>query len=325
MGSLGATQRYPEVIDDLFAGRTVTLLGRYASPGRANVTLSGYQGGKEWSAVFDVTLPEYAIGSGYVPRIWALRRVGQLLADIKQGNSDPALVTEALVIAKRFGVATDFTHFVVDAQGNANMTYSPVPVADTGSVAVDTSAALSGYGKGTAVGAAPDSPVRYFADRSLPMQAGYLTDTKLAGDEKLVDLSFGSDLYFTFAQAEAAFGASGLLSTATNAKFELLGRSFRVTDPAWAAANTRELPSEAAAIPGPSWRPSEVATEVAVIHAGTAPTTIVADPAGTTMPIDVEAGGGCTVVAWTGLAPPAARGGILVFAALLFARRRRFS
>ena len=248
-----------------------------------------------------------------------------LLADIKQGNPDPALVSEAFVIAKRFGVATDFTHFVVDAQGNANMTYSPVPVADAGSVAVDTSAALSGYGKGTAVGAAPDSPVRYFADRSLPMQGGYLTDTKLAGDEKLVDLSFGSNLYFAFAQDEAAFGAAGLLSTATNAKFELLGRSFRVTDPAWAAANARELPSEAAAIPEPSWRPSEVATEVAVIHAGTAPTTVAADPSSTTMPIDLEAGGGCTVVAWTGSAPPAPRGGILVFAALLFARRRRRS
>ena len=86
MGSLGATQRYPEVIDDLFAGRTVTLLGRYASPGRANVTLSGYQGGKPWSAVFDVTLPEYAIGSGYVPRIWALRRVGQFARGHQAGQ-----------------------------------------------------------------------------------------------------------------------------------------------------------------------------------------------------------------------------------------------
>jgi len=83
-----------------------------------------------------VALPEYAIRSGYVPRIWALRRVGSLLADVKQGNPDPALVSEALSIAKRFGVATDFTHFVVDAQGNANMTYSPVPVADVGSLAV---------------------------------------------------------------------------------------------------------------------------------------------------------------------------------------------
>jgi Ca-activated chloride channel family protein len=322
-GSLGVSQLYPDVVDDLFAGRTVTLFGRYANPGRTNLTLSGFRSGQPWSTVFGVTLPEYEIDSGYVPRVWALRRVGRLLAAIKQGNANPELVTEALAVAKRFGVATEFTYFAVDAQGNANMTYSPVPVADVGAIAVDTSTALNGYGKGNAVGIVADATVRYFADRSLPIQESYLTDTKVSGED-FVDLSFGSDLYFAFAGAEAPFGAAGLLSTASNAKFELLGRSFRITDPAWAAANAKDPPPEAAAIPEPKWIPTGAASEAVVIDAAAGPAIEGNNPTGASPPIGMHAGGGCTVRASSSGASHA-EWGLAVCAALLLRRRIRVS
>ena len=83
---------------DLFAGRTVTLFGRYGTPGQAMVSLAGVRAGQAWSAAFDVTLPDYALDGGYVPRVWALRQVGRLLADIKQGNTDPLLATQVMAL-----------------------------------------------------------------------------------------------------------------------------------------------------------------------------------------------------------------------------------
>jgi MYXO-CTERM domain-containing protein len=258
LGPFAIADLYPKVMPDLFAGRTVTLFGRYAFPGRASIALTGSRGGQPWSVAFDVTLPEYALADGYVPRIWAARHVGRLLADIKQGNADPALVDQALAVATRFGVTTNFTAFTADAQGNVALKYSAVPVTASGSVAVDTSSALNGYGQSDAVRAtsAPNLTVRYVSDRSLPMQGGYLTDTKLSGDEAFVDLSFGSDRYFAFAAAEAPWGAAWLLAAGTNARFELLGRAFRISDPVGPAVGTSEVPPESPVVPEPLWLPT---------------------------------------------------------------------
>jgi MYXO-CTERM domain-containing protein len=290
LGPFAVADLYPKVMSDLFAGRTVTLFGRYAVPGQGRITLAGSRGGQPWSVGFDVTLPEYALGDGYVPRIWAARHVGRLLADIKQGNADPALVDQTLAVAARFGVTTNFTTFAADAEGNVALRYAGVPMAASGSVAVDTSAALNGYGQSDAVRAAsaPDLTVRYVSDRSLPMQGGYLTDTKLSNGETFVDLSFGSDHYFAFATAEAPWGAAGLLAAGPNARFELLGRAFRITDPVAPAASVMEVPQESSMIPGPLWLP-----------VGTTPT--AATP--------TETGGPGASVGGGDLPPPAGAGG----------------
>ena len=253
-----AADMFPEVMPDLFAGRTVILLGRYQRPGRATLSLSGSRGGQPWSAGFDVTLPEYALDGGYVPRIWALRQVGRLLAEVKMGNMDPALVDEAVAIATRFGVTTNFTSFAADSAGDVTLRYSAVPMAVTGAMAVDTSSRLGDYRSGESVHTSTSTPavtVHYVDDRTLPIQGGYLTDTKLAQPGEYVDLTFGSDRYFAFAAAEAPFGAGALLSAGRNARFELLGRAFRITDPLAPASSAGELPPESPAVPDPSWRP----------------------------------------------------------------------
>ena len=261
-GAFAAADLFPDVMPDLFAGRTVTLFGRYGTPGQAMVSLAGVRAGQAWSAAFDVTLPDYALDGGYVPRVWALRQVGRLLAEIKQGNTNPLLATQVMALATRFGVTTNFTYFAANAEGDVALRYAGVPTEQTGSVAVDTSTALRDYGSGSAVmtSSNPSLPVRYAADRTFAAQGGYLTDTKLTGNEVDVDLTFGSDRYFAFAEAEAAFGAGGLLAAGTNVRFELLGRAFRVTDPAALPRSVGELPPESPAVPDPVWRPVASAT-----------------------------------------------------------------
>jgi MYXO-CTERM domain-containing protein len=227
--------------------------------------------------------------------------VGRLLAAIKAGNTDPAVVEEARAVAGRYGVTTNFTSFVADADGNVALRYSPVPVAASGSVAVDTSSALNGYGQSDTVRAAAPAPdqkvsVSYVGDRTLALQGGYLTDTKLAGGEAAVELTFGSERYFAFAASELPWGAGGLLAAGPNARFELLGRAFRVTDPAAPPAGATEAPPETPVIPAPEWRPA-------------ATSTAAAPPLGDASPIiTVDAGAPAWAVG-AGLDPAAADGG----------------
>jgi Ca-activated chloride channel homolog len=323
-GAFAAADLFPDVLPDLFAGRTVTLLGRYGMPGPAVVSLAGVRAGQAWSAAFDVTLPDYALDGGYVPRVWALRQVGRLLADIKQGNTNPLLAIQVMALATRFGVTTNFTYFAANAEGDVALRYAGVPTEQTGSVAVDTSTALRDYGSGSAVmtSSNPSLPVRYAADRTFAAQGGYLTDTKLTGNEVDVDLTFGSDRYFAFAEAEAAFGAGGLLAAGANVRFELLGRAFRVTDPAALPRSVGELPPESPAVPDPVWRPVASATTAV---AGTTTSGPTAPPAPVTD--DPTSGladrAGCACGAGNDGGPATSICGLVLLAALALRARRK--
>lgn len=265
LAAFGLTDLFPESLPDLFAGRSVILLGRYGSPGRAAVVLTGTRGGQPWSSRQDATLPEYEPASGYVPRIWALRQVGRLLAMIKEGDTNPALVEEVIRLASRYGVSTSYTTFAADPEGNVALRYGAVPTAQTGSAAVDASSALRDYGTsgsvpaaGNAGGSASMAPlVRYASDRTFVPRDGYLTDTKLADDPRdgFVDLTFGSEGYFAFASAEALRGAGALLAAGTNVRFDLDGRAFRVTD--------RDALSGGAVSPPPIAPPAPIADPLA--------------------------------------------------------------
>ncbi|HEY3235115.1 MAG TPA: VWA domain-containing protein [Polyangiaceae bacterium] len=252
--SLEASDAYPAVLQDLYANSPAVVVGRYVGGGAANVTLTGAQGGQTVTYSFDVTLPSYDFHAGNVPRLWALRRIGSLLEEIKLGAG--GLEDEALSLATRYGVGTAFTFFQLDGNGDTRMVYSPVPRDAVGATAVGTSTLLDGYGKSaTVTEAAPTADVRYRRDRVFPLEGGYYRDSSLGDRTDWVELRFGSDLYFAFAQAEAKYGAAELLSVGQNVEFELLGRAFRVTGTSDLLATTSALPVESDSVPAPAWTP----------------------------------------------------------------------
>jgi Ca-activated chloride channel family protein len=249
--AFGSDAIYPAVLPDLFAGQTVSLIGRFSQHGTSEVQLRGVVGGNPEATIYRVTMPELSQRNHHVPRIWATRHVGTLLHQVKLGNDDPALVDEALAAANRFGVVTEFTYFRIDDEGNARMVYSEVPVDVTGSVAVETSSSLDGYSESGGVNTSTGDAaiLRFWTDRSLALVDGYSTDTVLEEDEEWVDLHFGSEQYFAFATLEAEEGSPGFLSMGRNLRFEWLGRAIRVTD---AEDEEREnVPDETENVPSP--------------------------------------------------------------------------
>ena len=239
----------PTAMGDIFAGQTRVLVGRYAKPGVAKVSLQGYSQAKEMAFNFQVALPAHAVSTGYVPRIWATRRVGAILHKIKLGDPSPMLVESAMSLARRYGIVTEFTYFAKNEAGDAELRYSKVPVAQTGSVAVGTSSSLDGYQRGASAATAADQLARYGWDRVLtPMQA-WFTDSTIGEQSTWVDIHFGSDAYFSLATAEAKLGIGTFLSVADQVRFEFFGRNFRITD---AVAAYPSPPDEATTVPAPA-------------------------------------------------------------------------
>lgn len=109
----------PDTLPDLFHGSEVTLVGRYDAPGRLGVEVTGQRSGKteRYAAEFD--LPAADTGHGFVPTLWATRRIGYLQDTIRLEGENKALVKELVDLSRKFGIMTEFTAFLAtqDAEG----------------------------------------------------------------------------------------------------------------------------------------------------------------------------------------------------------------
>ncbi len=72
----------PAYLPDVFSAKPVVVYGRYTTPGRTRMTLSGTSGGRPWRRVVDVDLPKTVGDGSSVASLWARAR----LAEMKSGG-----------------------------------------------------------------------------------------------------------------------------------------------------------------------------------------------------------------------------------------------
>ncbi|MBX9628795.1 MAG: VIT and VWA domain-containing protein, partial [Gemmataceae bacterium] len=119
------TETYPPRLPDLFHGSQLVVLARYSGSGHAAVKLSGLVGGERREFVYEVSFPartEAEGGKDFVEPLWARRKVGFLLDQIRANGEKKELVDEVVALAKRYGIATPYTSYLVVPDG-------PMPVA----------------------------------------------------------------------------------------------------------------------------------------------------------------------------------------------------
>ena len=121
---LDVTARYPRSLPDMFRGSSLLLTGRYRWADRDTVTVRvrGMAGdrAREFVYTFDVDdLPS----QDFVPRLWATRRIGELLDTVRVEGETAALIAEIRDLGLAYGLVTPYTTFVIAAQieGAASM------------------------------------------------------------------------------------------------------------------------------------------------------------------------------------------------------------
>jgi Ca-activated chloride channel family protein len=112
MQGAGEYDVYPREVGDLFKGQQVLILGRYRQAGARAVTLAGRLGRKEVRLIYEGT---FGAGPGreYLPRLWAVRKVGFLLSQIRKNGELAELVAEVKRLGTRHGIVTPYTSFLV--------------------------------------------------------------------------------------------------------------------------------------------------------------------------------------------------------------------
>jgi Ca-activated chloride channel family protein len=105
---------YPKDLGDLFHGDEIIVYGRYGGGyGRSRVTLAGRTEAGEKRFAFDVEFPAEEPANGFVARLWAVRKIGYLLDEIRLHGESAELKQEVVRLAREFGILTPYTSMLV--------------------------------------------------------------------------------------------------------------------------------------------------------------------------------------------------------------------
>jgi Ca-activated chloride channel family protein len=266
---------YPRPLPDLFVGSQILLVGRYRSGGAATVTLTGEVNGKQQTFTFPNQLfVEQSTSDeqlAAIPRLWATRKIGYLLNQIRLHGADQETIDQVVKLSIRYGIVTPYTSYLVteDNALGAEAQNQIVEQALARAAAQPTQAA-SGAGavqkaadEGKLSGAdAPLPPseeianqVRIVGARTFLLLDGVWTDTGFDPQAmQTVKIGFLSQDYFALANSRAELGAAFALGTRVIAlsegvAYEVVEDASSVTTPIVIPPTRTPAPTQAPVTP----------------------------------------------------------------------------
>ncbi len=104
---------YPVTLPDLFAGQELVVLARYEGSGGGELAVTGRRGGREERYAATATFPRQTEENGYLPRLWASRKLGHLTRQVWLEGPTPSLIEEIKQTALRYGLPSEYTAYLV--------------------------------------------------------------------------------------------------------------------------------------------------------------------------------------------------------------------
>src|SRR5262249_3534210 len=111
-GDIRATKLYPSPLPDLFKGEQLVLVGRYTGKGDSAITIEGTVNGSPKKFTYEATFSQET-EHDFIPRLWATRRVGYLLDEIRLHGENSELRDEVSELARKYGIVTPYTAYLI--------------------------------------------------------------------------------------------------------------------------------------------------------------------------------------------------------------------
>ena len=108
-----ASQLYPGQMPDLFKGEELIVFGRYSGHGAGAVKITGTLNGGKHEFTQDVHFADEDTHDAFIPRLWASRRVGYLLDQIRLHGENKELKDEVTRLARENGIVTPYTAYLI--------------------------------------------------------------------------------------------------------------------------------------------------------------------------------------------------------------------
>ncbi|HSO75389.1 MAG TPA: hypothetical protein VLU47_11185, partial [Blastocatellia bacterium] len=254
-GAVETDLMYPRALGDLFKNSQLVLVGRYKnSVNSATVRLTGKMGAREEVFTFaKQSFPEERSDNSFLGRLWATRRVGYLLEQIRLNGENRELKDEIVKLGTRYGIVTPYTSFLVtedmkDLGAFRNMppgerrrlnemaSVSPGAASGAGGMKTGESAVVYSQAeralKDSDRIASPESystSVRSVGDKTFQLRGEDWIDTEYQDSSALpaVELRFGSEEFFTAIAKEPRLAEFFSLGKKVTVVFK--GKVYRVT------------------------------------------------------------------------------------------------
>jgi len=137
MGGVETDLIYPRALPDLFRGAQVALLGRYRNANdlkNVRLKLSGKSNRETRSFAYeDLRFPVNSDENDFLPRLWATRRVGWLMEQIRSNGEARELRDEVVDLGTRYGIVTPYTSYLALEPGAVTETVTVTGGADRNS------------------------------------------------------------------------------------------------------------------------------------------------------------------------------------------------
>lgn len=194
---------YPKTLPDLFKGSQLVVIGKYSGSGPATVELKGRVSKLEKRFVLEnqklVTEDAY----NFLPRLWATRRTGYLLEEIRLHGASPELVEEVKKLGLKYGIVTPYTSFLVTEKERLVMAAAAPEAQDalnarqvSGAGAVKIAAATQAFKSGDLAAQAASQLIRYKDDKTFYLKNGIWVDSDFKDGSLLKEIKYNSDEYF---------------------------------------------------------------------------------------------------------------------------------
>lgn len=217
-GDLRVEETYPYPLPDLFAGTQLVVVGRYREGGDTDVVLRGRVNGEQQDFVYEGLSFSSRGGEDFIPRLWATRKIGYLLDQIRLHGEGKELIDEIVELSVRYGVMTPYTSFLVDEEQDiftpdgreetANEMWhqaTVVPAPSAGAEAVQDAENREALRSAEKVREGSEA-VKYARDKAFVLRDGIWTDTTYDTSMETVKVGFGSDDYFALIEAHPDWG-----------------------------------------------------------------------------------------------------------------------
>ncbi len=226
---------YPQTLPDLFKGSQLVLLGKYKGDGPLTVFLSGKVGKEEKKFVLENQKLAKDESYNFLPRLWAIRRVGFLLEEIRLHGANPELVEEIKKLGLKYGIVTPYTSFLVTEKERQFLEAAAPEAQDalragkvTGAGAVKAARVTQRLKDEEQALQVVSEQIRYKENKTFYLKDKIWVDSDYKEGSPFKEIRFGSEEYFRLLSEKP--GIAKYLSVADKLIINFEGTNFKITE-----------------------------------------------------------------------------------------------
>ncbi|MDX1932390.1 MAG: VIT domain-containing protein [Capsulimonadales bacterium] len=153
----------PGDLPDLFSGGQLVIVGRYTGGSeKVRLTLAGEANGRPQSFDLTAKFPAVETGADFLPRLWASRKIGYLMDEVRLRTDDDTrkeVIDQIIALSKEYGILTPYTGLFVPEPETVGTSLSTS--LGRGTVGLPAGAAPGGVGVGGGGNAGGRTDVRF--------------------------------------------------------------------------------------------------------------------------------------------------------------------